>query len=217
MRAARRRRRARVAAEAASSARLLGRRREGNPARRRDVVVAARQAELDGFALRQRHRRVVARERAAELGPLDVAEDLDVAARLGGEAPDVGHELLELPRPAVRRVEAEDVDARRDELGEHLDRLRGRPERRHDLALAVERVHVDRVEEAHVQILLRVLGRERHGHTGRGPACGEGRRGGGRAARPRGWAEEAEAEAEGCDSDKDSPARREGQRGEQVA
>jgi exopolyphosphatase/pppGpp-phosphohydrolase len=76
-------------------------------------------AELENLAARERHGHIVLRERAAELGALDVAEDPDVAPRGRRGRADPRNQLLELARTAVGSVEPEDVDARGDELLDH--------------------------------------------------------------------------------------------------
>ena len=89
--------------------RLLDRRRQGDAPRPRQVVVVHAQAQLDRGASLKRHRLVTLGHAAAELGALDVAEDLDLAAGLASGLANPRDELLELARPPVRRVETEDV------------------------------------------------------------------------------------------------------------
>ena len=134
-------------------------------------------ALLENLAARERHGHIVLRERAAELGALDVAEDPDVAPRGRRGRADPRNQLLELARTAVGSVEPEDVDARGDELLDHDETGRRRAERRDHLAFAVQKgqLHIREKRLESLQVTRgRVLGSKsrraalhRHGRKAR--------------------------------------------------
>jgi hypothetical protein len=78
----------------------------------------------------------------ADLGALQVLQDADVDAELVGDLADALDVGAVDVGGAVGEVEAEDVDARLDELTDPLGRARGGPEGRDDLRAA--RLHHDR-------------------------------------------------------------------------
>ena len=75
----------------------------------------------------------------AQLRPLQVGDERDRAAGLGGDLPHEPGPLGVVLVRAVREVEADGVDARLDQRAQALPRVGGRSERRHDLRPAVDR------------------------------------------------------------------------------
>mmetsp|Transcript_21367 Transcript_21367/g.63240 ORF Transcript_21367/g.63240 Transcript_21367/m.63240 type:complete len:389 (+) Transcript_21367:736-1902(+) len=107
---------------------LLRRVGEGDPAGDGEVGVALHERHLDRLADDQLDR-LSLHGAAPELWALQVSEDVDFAAELGGGGADDWNDPLEVAALPVRRVEAKDVETGLDELLDHLGGHGRRPQR----------------------------------------------------------------------------------------
>lgn len=72
-----------------------------------------------------------------DLGPLQVREDADHAATLGGDLPDHAVQRRVLGVGAVAEVQPGDIHSGVDEFGQYRRRGRGRAQRADDLCAAI--------------------------------------------------------------------------------